>query len=329
MAKTVVVTGASAGVGRAIARRFGRDGARVALLARASEGLEGAKREIERDGGRALLVPTDVADSAAVEAAAEAVEGELGEIDVWVNNAMTTVFAFFEDVEPEEFERATAVTYLGSVWGARAALRRMLPRDRGTIVQVGSALAYRGIPLQAPYCGAKHAEKGFVESLRCELRNRGSRVHLTMVQLPGLNTPQFDHCRSKVPGHPMPVAPIYQPELAADAVHWAAHHRRREIYVGVPTVYTIWGNKLAPWLAERYLAKTAVKGQQMDEKPSPGNREGNLFEHLDEGDPGAHGRFDDKAHRRSAQLWATRHRRLVGAAGLALAGALTLSLSRS
>src|SRR4051794_26525835 len=252
MAKTVVVTGASAGVGRAIARRFGRDGARVGLLARNLEGLEAARREVEGEGGRALVVPTDVADHAAVEAAAVAVERELGEIDVWVNNAMTTVFSFFDDIEPDEFERATLVTYLGSVWGTRAALRRMQPRDRGTIVQVGSALAYRGIPLQAPYCGAKHAQKGFVESLRCELRNKGSRVHLTMIQLPGLNTPQFDHCRSKVPGHPMPVAPIYQPELAADAVHWAAHHRRREIYVGVPTVYTIWGNKLAPWLAERY-----------------------------------------------------------------------------
>jgi NAD(P)-dependent dehydrogenase (short-subunit alcohol dehydrogenase family) len=329
MAETVVVTGASAGVGRAIARRFGRDGARVGLLARDSDGLEAAKQEIERDGGRALAVPTDVADHSAVEAAAEAVELELGEIDVWINNAMTTVFSFFEDVEPEEFERATLVTYLGSVWGTRAALRRMLPRDRGTIVQVGSALAYRGIPLQAPYCGAKHAQKGFVESLRSELRSKGSRVHLTMVQLPGLNTPQFGHCRSKVPGHPMPVAPIYQPEVAADAVHWAAHHRRRETYVGVSTVYTIWGNKLAPWLAERYLAKTAVKGQQMDLPPSPGNREGNLFEPRAEGDPGAHGRFDGQAHGRSAQVWASRHRRLLGAAALALAGALALPLSRS
>ena len=329
MSETVVVTGASGGIGRAIARRFGRDGARVALLGRGEEGLEAARREIEADGGRGLVLPTDVADHAAVESAASTVERELGEIDVWVNNAMTTVFSFFEDVEPDEFERATAVTYLGSVWGTRAALRRMLPRDRGTIVQVGSAMAYRGIPLQAPYCGAKHAEKGFIESLRCELRNKGSRVHLTMVQLPGLNTPQFEHCRSKMPRHPMPVPPVYQPEVAADAVHWAAHHRRREVFVGAPAVYTIWGNKLAPWLAERYLAKTAVDGQQMELPPSSHNREGNLFEPPGEGDPGAHGRFDDKAHGRSLQLWATRHRRLLGAAALALAGAAALPLSRS
>ena len=330
MAETVVVTGASAGIGRAIARRFARDGASVGLLARNQAGLEAARREIEEAGGQALAVPTDVADHAAVESAAEAVERELGEIDIWVNNAMTTVFSFFEDVEPEEFARATAVTYLGSVWGTRAALRRMAPRDRGTIVQVGSAMAYRGIPLQAPYCGAKHAQKGFLESLRCELRSRGSKVHVTMVQLPGLNTPQFEHCRSKMPGHPMPVPPIYQPEVAAEAVHWAAHHRRREVYVGAPAVYTIWGNKVAPWLADRYLAKTAVDSQQMDVAPSPRNREGNLFDSPDEGDPGAHGRFDEQAHPRSMQLWATRHRRLLGAVALtALAGAAALPLSRS
>jgi NAD(P)-dependent dehydrogenase (short-subunit alcohol dehydrogenase family) len=329
MAETVVVTGASAGIGRAIARRFGSDGARIGLLARNRRGLEAAKQEIESDGGQALIVPTDVADHAAVESAAGAVEEALGPIDVWVNNAMTTVFSFFQDVEPEEFERATAVTYLGSVWGTKAALDRMLPRDRGAIVQVGSAMAYRGIPLQAPYCGAKHAQKGFIESLRCELRNKGSRVHVTMVQLPGLNSPQFEHCRSKMPGHPMPVPPVFQPEVAAEAVHWAAHHRRREVYVGAPAVYTILGNKLAPWLAERYLAKTAVKSQQMDLPPSPHNSEGNLFAQVDEGDPGAHGRFDEQAHPRSLQLWATRHRRLLGAAALtALAGAAVLPLSR-
>ncbi|MFN2617580.1 MAG: SDR family oxidoreductase [Thermoleophilaceae bacterium] len=329
MAQTVVVTGASAGIGRAIARRFGRDSARVGLLARASEGLDAAAREIQAEGGQALAVPTDVADHGAVESAAAVVEEAFGPIDVWVNNAMTTVFSFFEDVEPEEFERATAVTYLGSVWGTKAALDRMLPRDRGTIVQVGSAMAYRGIPLQAPYCGAKHAQKGFVESLRCELRNKGSKVHVTMVQLPGLNTPQFEHCRSKMPKHPMPVPPIYQPEVAAEAVHWAAHHRRREIYVGAPAVYTILGNKLAPWLAERYLAKTAVKGQQMDLPPSPDNREGNLFEPVDHGDPAAHGRFDDKAHPRSLQLWATRNRRVLGVAALAAVAGVALPLSRS
>jgi NAD(P)-dependent dehydrogenase (short-subunit alcohol dehydrogenase family) len=225
---------------------------------------------------------------------------------VWVNNAMTTVFAFFDEVEPEEFKRATEVTYLGAVWGTRTALKRMLPRDRGTIVLVGSALAYRGIPLQAPYCGAKHAEKGMFESLRSELRHRGSKVHVTMVQLPGLNTPQFDHCRDKMPNKPQPVAPIYQPEVAADGVHWAAHHRRAEVFVGGSTVYTIWGNKLAPWLAERYLARTAVKGQQTDQ-PADDQRTGNLFDVVP-GDPGAHGDFDDRSHARSFQLMATKWR---------------------
>src|SRR2546423_4314553 len=269
MSETVVVTGASAGIGRAIARRFGRDGAQVGLLARGEEGLEAARREIEAEGGRALVVPTDVSDHAAVESAADTVERELGEIDIWVNNAMTTVFSFFEDVEPDEFERATAVTYLGSVWGTRAALRRMLPRDRGTVVQVGSAMAYRGIPLQAPYCGAKHAMKGFTESIRTELRAKGSKVHVGMVQLPGLNTPQFEHCRNKMPNHPQPVKPIFQPEVAARGVAEAIRKRRRESFVGFPTWYTIWGNKLAPWLAERYLAKTAIKGQQTGDPAGP------------------------------------------------------------
>jgi hypothetical protein len=198
----------------------------------------------------------------------------------------------------------------------------MLPRDRGTIVQVGSALAYRGIPLQSPYCGAKHAVKGFFESMRTELRHRGSKVHVTMVQLPGLNTPQFDHCRSKMPRHPMPVAPIFQPEIAADAVHWAAHHRRREVYVGLPAVYTILGNKIAPWLAERYLARTAVDGQQSGDPPTQENREGNLFEVVDRGDSGAHGAFDAKARGRSLQWWVSRHRVAFGATGAlaALAG---------
>src|SRR5919201_351805 len=276
--ETVVVTGASAGIGRAIVRRFAREGASLGLIGRNGAALEAAQREVEEGGGRGLAVPTDVADPADMEAAAAAVEDRLGPIDVWINNAMTTVFAFFEDIEPEEFRRATEVTYLGAVWGTRAALKRMIPRDSGAVVQVGSALAYRGIPLQAPYCGAKHAMKGFTESVRSELRNRGSRVHVTMVQLPGLNTPQFEHCRSKMPHHPMPVPPIYQPEVAAEAVHWAAHHRRREVYVGAPAVYTILGNKVAPWLAERYLAKTAVDSQQMEAPPSPHNREGNLFE---------------------------------------------------
>jgi NAD(P)-dependent dehydrogenase (short-subunit alcohol dehydrogenase family) len=319
----VVVTGAGKGVGRAVVRRFARDGAAIGLLGRGLDALEVAHREVVEAGGRAFVAPVDVADADAVDAAAAQVEDELGPIDVWVNNAMTTVFAYFEDITPEEFERANRVTYLGTVWGTRAALARMVPRDRGTIVQVGSAMAYRGIPLQAPYCGAKHAIKGFTESLRTELRHKKANVRVTMVQLPGLNTPQFDHCRSKMPDHPMPVPPIYQPELAADAVHWAARHRRREVYVGVPAVYTILGNKLAPWLAERYLAKTAVKSQQIpDSVPSPQNRPGNLFE-PDPGDPGAHGRFDDEAHRRSSQWFATRHRRTLGAAAVLAATAAT------
>jgi len=328
--EVVVITGAGKGIGRAIVRRFAREGAAIGLLGRGRDALDAARREVEEAGGRALVLPGDVADPEFVEAAAGAVEDALGPIEIWINDAMTTVFAYFSDITPEEYERATKVTYLGAAWGTRAALSRMLERDRGTIVQVGSAMAYRGIPLQSPYCGAKHAIKGMQESLRTELRHKGSNVHVTMVQLPGLNTPQFDHCRSKMPMHPMPVPPIYQPEVAADAIHWAAHHRRREVYVGVPAVYTILGSKLAPWLAERYLARTAVKSQQMQgTQPSPLNRDGNLFE-PDPGDPAAHGRFDGQAHGRSLQLFATKHRGVLAAAGaaaaaLGLGGALSHS----
>ncbi|HET7589671.1 MAG TPA: SDR family oxidoreductase [Solirubrobacterales bacterium] len=325
--EVVVVTGAGSGIGRAIARRFGEDGCAVALLARGEESLEGARREIEAAGGEALPIPTDVSDPEAVEAAAERVERELGPIDVWVNDAMTTVFAFFEDIEPEEYRRATDVTYHGTVWGTRAALKRMVPRDRGKIVLVGSALAYQGIPLQSPYCGAKHAIKGFFDSVRTELRHKGSRVDVSMVQLPGVNTPQFDHCLSKMPGHPQPVAPVYEPEVAADAVHWAARHRRRQVYVGIPTVYTVMGSKFAPWIAERYLAKTAVSGQQAEFPPDDQNRAGNLT-HPQPGDPGAHGRFDGKAHGRSAQWWASKHRGLLAAAGAALLTGAGVSLLR-
>jgi NAD(P)-dependent dehydrogenase (short-subunit alcohol dehydrogenase family) len=293
----IVVTGASAGVGRAVAQAYGAEGAAVGLLARGADGLEGARRDVEAGGGRALAVPTDVADPDAVEAAAAAVEEQLGPIDVWVNDAMTTVFAWFEDVEPDEFRRANDVTYLGAVWGTRSALRRMVPRDRGTVMQVGSALAYRGIPLQAPYCGAKHAMKGFTESIRTELRAKGSNVHVGMTQLPGLNTPQFSHCRAKLPNHPQPVKPIFQPEVAARGILRAVRKRKRESYIGFPTWYTIVGNKLAPWLAERYLARTAVKGQQTGDPVDP-NRPDNLFEPV-AGDPGAHGIFDAEAKRRS------------------------------
>jgi NAD(P)-dependent dehydrogenase (short-subunit alcohol dehydrogenase family) len=305
--QVVVVTGASAGVGRAVATRFARDGASIGLIARGREGLDGARRDVEAAGGRALVLPCDVADWEAVDAAAGAVEDAFGPIDVWVNNAMTTVFARFMDIEADEYRRATEVTYLGTVWGTRAALARMQPRDRGVIVIVGSALAYRGIPLQAPYCGAKHATKGFFESVRTELRHDGSNVHLTMVQLPGLNTPQFEHSRAKMPKLPQPMPPYYEPEVAADAVHWAAHNRRREVWVGGPTVKTILGEKVLPGLVERVLAKRGFKGQQTDTPIEP-NRPDNLFEPVP-GDPGAHGPFDGQARTSSVQLWASKLRR--------------------
>jgi NAD(P)-dependent dehydrogenase (short-subunit alcohol dehydrogenase family) len=326
-AEVVAITGASGGIGRAIAREFASHGASVGLIARGRAGLDAAAAEVAELGGTAYAHVADVAEFDQVDAAASAIEERLGPIDVWVNNAMTTVFAFFDDVAPEEYERATRVTYLGAVWGTKVALARMLPRDRGTIVEVGSALAYRGIPLQAPYCGAKHAIKGFQESLRCELRNRHSKVHLTMVQLPGLNTPQFDHCLSKMPRHPMPVPPVFQPEVAARAVYWSAHHRRRELYVGIPTVYTIIGNKLSPALAERYLARTAVNGQQTS-KPADPQRRANLFAPVDDDhDEGAHGTFDGQARTREAQAWFTRHR-FGSALGAAIAAGAAAALLR-
>ncbi len=326
--EVAVVTGASGGIGRAVVREFAKHGAAVGLIARGQAGLDAAARDVTELGGTPCPCQTDVSDFQAMQNAAVTIEERLGPIDVWVNNAMTTVFSFFDDVTAEEYERATQVTYLGTVWGTKVALERMLPRDRGTIVQVGSALAYRGIPLQAPYCGAKHAIKGFQESLRCELRHRGSAVRVTMVQLPGLNTPQFNHCLSKMPRHPMPVPPMFEPEVAARAIYWAAHHRRRELYVGFPTVYTIIGNKLAPWLAERYLARTAVDGQQTDQLVSR-DRPDNLFEPLDsDHDEGAHGIFDDQAHPRSEQAWLSRHRIGSGLAAAAALGAGAATLAR-
>jgi NAD(P)-dependent dehydrogenase (short-subunit alcohol dehydrogenase family) len=329
MSETVVITGASSGIGRAVVRRFAGPGVRIGLLARGREGLEGARADVERAGGEALVLPTDVADPDAVESAAQAVEEAFGPIDIWINDAMATVFAYFWDVEPDEFRRATDVTYHGSVWGMRSALRRMRPRDRGTIVQVGSAMAYRGIPLQSAYCGAKHALQGVFESLRTELRHEGSNVHLTEVHLPGVNTPQFEHALDKFETRSMPVPPVYQPEVAADAIHWAAHHKRREVFVGIPAVYTIWGSKLAPWLAERYLARTGVKSQITD-TPKRADRHDNLFS-PPPGDAGAHGPYDGQAHGRSAQLWATKHRRgmLSALAGGAVAGAGTVIARRA
>ncbi len=311
----VVVTGASAGVGRATAIAFAGEGARIGLVARGSDGLEAARRDVEAAGAQALVLPTDVADPDQVEDAAAAVEDAFGPIDVWVNNAMATIFSRLIEITPPEYQRATEVTYLGYVWGTMAALRRMLPRDRGVIVQVGSALAYRGIPLQAPYCGAKHAIEGFTESLRCELLHDRSNVHLTMVQLPALNTPQFDWGRSRMARKPQPVPPIYQPELAAEAIVWAAQQRRREVYVGGSTVMTILSNKLAPGLGDHYLSRTGYESQQAAE-PAQRGRPDNLFEPLPV-DHGVHGRFDREARSHSMQLWATKHRRPLAMLGLA------------
>src|SRR3954447_20760765 len=319
MSEVVVVTGATSGVGRAIVERFAREGAHIALLARGRDGLDATVEAVERLGGKAIPFPTDVSDPDAVEAAAAATEEALGPIDVWVNNAMTTVFAFFADVEPDEFRRATEVTYLGVVWGTRAALRRMVPRDRGSIVLVGSALAYRGIPLQSAYCGSKHAIKGFFEAVRTELLHDGSSVRLSMVELPALNTPQFDHCRTRMPKQPQPVPPIYQPEVAADAIAWAARAGEREVYVGAPTWKTIWGERIAPGIPDRFLAKNGYASQMTDE-PINGGRPDNLFAPV-EGDRGAHGRVEEATRRRSPLLCLGKHRRPLGAAARAGAGA--------
>jgi NAD(P)-dependent dehydrogenase (short-subunit alcohol dehydrogenase family) len=314
--RTVVVTGASAGVGRAAAIAFARRGDSVGLLARGRAGLEGARRDVEAAGGRALIVPTDVADPAQVEAAAARVEEALGPIDVWVNNAMASVFSPVKEMLPEEYQRVTHVTYLGAVYGTLAALRRMLPRDRGSIIQVGSALAYRGIPLQSAYCGAKHALQGFCDSLRCELLHDRSAVRLTMVQLPAMNTPQFEWVKSRLPRRAQSVPPIFQPEVAADAIVWASEHDRREIYVGGPTVTAIVGNKVAPGFADWYLSRTGFDSQQTDEPERPG-RPDNLFQPVDaDRDFGPHGRFAEQAHPRSWQTWFTERRRAVAAAAM-------------
>ena len=324
--KVVAITGASAGIGRATAREFARRGADVGLIARGEERLAAARDEVARQGRRACVAPADVADAAQVERAAERIESELGPIDVWVNVAMTAVLAEVSETEPEEFLRVMQVTYLGSVHGTQAALRRMLPRDRGVIVQVGSALSRRGIPLQATYCGAKHAVKGFLDSLRPELLHRGSRVKVTLVQLPGLNTPQFDWVRTRLRRHPQPVAPIYQPEVAARAIAWAAEHPRREIWVGLPTVYTILGEKFVSGLMDRYLARTNIKAQQVPDQPiDPARRDDNLMA-PPPGDPGAHGEFDGQARVRSPQLWLTTHKRAL--AGGAAAGAVAIAAVR-
>jgi NAD(P)-dependent dehydrogenase (short-subunit alcohol dehydrogenase family) len=320
--RVIVITGGSAGVGRATAVAFARRGDRVALIARGRGGLEAAAAEVRTAGGTALTIVADVVDPEAVEAAAAQVERELGPIDVWVNNAMTAVLGEVADTTAAEFRRVTEVTYLGTVHGSQAALRRMLPRDRGHVILIGSALARQGIPLQATYCGAKHAIQGFFESLRCELRHRGSGVGLTIVQLPGMNTTQFSWVRLHVPREPQPVPPIYAPAVAARAVVWAADHpRRREVWVGAPTVLTIIGNRCAPWVAERYLARTGFGSQQTDTPAAPDRRDYLETPLDDREDHGTTGRFTEQAHRRSPQLWVATHRASVTAATVAAAAA--------
>lgn len=318
-APVVVITGASAGIGRATAREFARRGARVALLARGREGLEAAAREVEAAGGEAMVLAVDVSDTAQVEAAAAAVEERWGGIDIWINNAMATVFAPAEDIAPADFHRATDVTYLGAVWGTLAALRRMKRRDRGVIVQVGSALAYRSIPLQSAYCGAKAALRGFTDSLRSELLHNRSKVRLTMVQLAAFNTPQFDWGRTTMGRQPQPVPPIFQPEVAARAIVHAAFHPRREWWVGWPAVQAILGTRIVPGWLDRLLARRAYEGQFTDE-PLPPWRRDNLYEPVP-GDHGAHGRFDARARPVSWQSLLDRHRGLL-ALGATLAACL-------
>lgn len=326
--EVVVVTGASAGVGRAIAHEFAKHGAWIGLIARNRDTLEHVRQEVENLGGRALVLAADVADAQAIERAADQVESELGPIDIWINNAMASMISPAIDMTAEEFRRVTEVTYLGYVHGSLAALRRMRPRNQGAIVQVGSALAYRSIPLQSAYCGAKHAIKGFTEAFRCELLHDRLNIRLNMVQLPAVNTPQFEWIRSRMPNQPQPVPPIYQPEVIARAVYWSAHHDRREMLVGITTVGAIWANKFFPGLIDRYLAKTGYQSQQTKE-PVAKDRQDNLMQCVPK-DYGAHGRFDQGAIHFSLHAWLDRHRAEIfgGIAILAaLAGAAYLWIS--
>jgi NAD(P)-dependent dehydrogenase (short-subunit alcohol dehydrogenase family) len=330
---TVAITGASAGIGRAAARLFAQRGDRVGLIARGQAGLDGAVRDVQEAGGQALAVSADVADYAQVDAAAQQIEQAFGPIDVWVNVAFTSVFAPFAEITPDEFRRVTEVSYLGFVNGTMAALARMRPRDRGVIVQVGSALGERSIPLQSAYCGAKHAINGFTSSLRCELLHDKSGVRVTVVQMPAVNTPQFSWVRSKLPRHPQPVPPIYQPEVAARGIVFAADHPgRREYFVGGTTAATILANRAAPALLDRYLARTGYDSQQTGSRESPGRPE-NLWKPADNPpgeDYGAHGEFDDRSHPRSAQLFLSQHRlTAAGAAAVTAAvGAVLVGWAR-
>jgi NAD(P)-dependent dehydrogenase (short-subunit alcohol dehydrogenase family) len=316
--EVVVITGASAGIGRATVREFARHQARIALIAREPERLEAARAEAEQLGAQAIAIVADTADYAQVEAAAERAERELGPIDIWVNNAMATVFAPFDQIAPEDYRRVTDVTYHGFVWGTMAALKRMRPRDRGTIVQVSSALAYRSIPLQSPYCGAKHAIKGFTQSVRTELQHDNSAVHLALVDMPGVNTPQFEWCKTTLTHHPKPIGTYYQPELAARAIFWAAHTRRPEVCVGYPTLGAVLAEKFVPHLLDRYLARVGVAGQQ-GPQPIAADRPDNLW-HPVPGPYAAHGSFDEHAREDSLEFWAARNRAWLWA-GAGLAGA--------
>jgi NAD(P)-dependent dehydrogenase (short-subunit alcohol dehydrogenase family) len=319
----VVITGASAGVGRATARAYGARGAHVGLIARGRDGLDAARREIEKLGGRAVVAQADVADAEQVETAARIIDDAFGPPDVWINNAMASVFSPVRETPPEEFARVTEVTYLGAVYGTLAALRRMSSRNRGAIVQVGSSLAYRGIPLQSAYCAAKHALQGFCDSLRAELLHDRSAITLSMVQLPALNTPQFDWVKSRLPNRTQPMGPVFQPELAARAIMWAADTGRREVFVSGSTVKAILANRLAAGLLDRYLANVGYKSQQSEEPAEP-NRPYNLWRPL-AGDHGAHGRFDSVARSSSWQLWASMHRwplTLLAGGALLAAGSL-------
>jgi NAD(P)-dependent dehydrogenase (short-subunit alcohol dehydrogenase family) len=321
--EVVVVTGASAGLGRAIVREFASHGADIGLIARGRDGLEGARREVEKAGGRALVLPCDVSDPKAVEEAADRVERELGPIDVWVNNAFAGTLCEFTDLTPEEYRRVTDVTYHGQVWGARAALKHMKPRDRGVIASVGSALAYRSIPLQAPYCGAKHAIRGFYGALRCELLHGKSNIKVTEIHMPALNTPQFRWVLNKMPRKAQPVPPIFEPEVGARAVYYAAHHPRREFYVGGSAVKAIVANKVAPDVLDHYLANFGYESQMIAE-PNPPGAPVNLWQPVP-GDHGAHGVFDARSTDNSPQLWLDTHRGWIalGVLGLgAVAGAL-------
>lgn len=326
--EVVVITGASAGVGRATAREFARHGARIGLIARGRAGLEGARKDVERLGGEALVLPCDVSDHEQVEEAARAVERKWGQIDVWVNNAMTSVFSPVMQMRPEEYQRVTNVTYLGYVYGTLAALRRMVPRDHGVIVSVGSALAYRSIPLQSAYCAAKHAIVGFIDSLRCELHHEKSNVKLTVVHMPALNTPQFDWVLSRLPRKPQPVPPIFEPEVAAHAIYRAAHNPRREMWVGWPTVAAILGQKFIPGLLDRYLGATGYDSQQYDGAADP-NRPHNVYKPVDDKrDFGAHGDFDRRATYTSSEQALDENRWGIVIGTAALASAIGLAFAR-